>query len=284
MPGSGTFSGSTDDEEASMQSAAQGADHEQAERMLARREGVVDAAERAQMLHEAVLLTMDLPEMVAQRYRGRGVDLEDLLQVARLALVKAAHGYESGRGSGFAAYAVPTITGEVKRHFRDHAWAVRPPRRLQELRAEAMVEEDRQRQRLRRQPMITEIADGLGMDCDLVRAALQCSLVYHTVPLEDPYGDPVGSVALAQGASSSDSVETRAALAWALRRLTSRERSIVSMRFVQELTQTEIGAALGISQMQVSRLLASILARLRADLLWSGQASDERAPRCRRSA
>lgn len=266
-----------------MDSAARALDHEQAEGLLARRAGIVDAKQRAHLLHEAVLLTMDLPEMVAQRYGGRGVDLEDLLQVARLALVKAAHGYESGRGSGFAAYAVPTITGEVKRHFRDHAWAVRPPRRLQELRAEALVEEDRQRQCLRRQPMVAEVAAGLGMDCDQVRAALQCSLVYHTVPLDGLHGEAAGWVAHAQG-TTSETVEAHDAVTWALGSLTRRELSIVSMRFVEERTQADIGATLGISQMQVSRLLSSILSRLREALVWSEEAADGRGDGGQQSA
>jgi RNA polymerase sigma-B factor len=110
--------------------------HERAEALLSALQESSDAERRAKLPSEAVLLTLDLAEGVARRFRGRGMELEDLVQLGRIALVKAAQGYRCRRGRSFAAYAVPMIAGEVKRHFRDNAWAVRPPRRLQELRAE----------------------------------------------------------------------------------------------------------------------------------------------------
>lgn len=149
--------------------------HDRAEELLAQRARSDDEGRRTRLLHEAVLLTMDLPETVARRFANHGIEIDDLLQVARLALVKAAHGYDPERESNFAAYAVPTITGELKRHFRDHAWALRPPRRLQELRAQVIREEDRLRQALRREPTTTEIASSLSLACAQVREALQCS-------------------------------------------------------------------------------------------------------------
>src|SRR6476661_7276851 len=114
--------------------------------------------QRRSLQDRVVVHSLHLADRTARRYRARGVDIEDLTQVARLALVKAVRGYQCGRGCGFTAYAVPTITGEIKRYFRDHGWAVRPPRRLQELTARVAVEETSLRQRLHREPTAQEVA------------------------------------------------------------------------------------------------------------------------------
>jgi RNA polymerase sigma-B factor len=176
--------------------------------------------------------------------------------------VKAANGYRCGQGSSFAAYAVPTISGEIKRHFRDQGWLVRPPRRLQELRAEVAGEQERLRHVLLREPTDAELAQGLQVETDQVREVHSSSMAYHAMPLDalDGVGLP------AQERWFDDVVVARDALRCALEQLSERDLLIIRLRFVEEQTQSQIGAALGVSQMQVSRLLSSILQRLRASM------------------
>ena len=240
--------------------------HQRAEALLAEVERCSDAERRADLRREAVLLTLDLADAVARHFRGRGTDYEDLVQVGRVALLKAAHGYRCGYGSSFAAYAVPTIAGEIKRHFRDHAWMVRPPRRLQELRAELIREEDRMRQTLLRDPTQAELARTLGLPCSEVRDAYQCSRAYRAMSL-DVASDVGGHDLVTHDPGIDDLIVDRDLLVRALEGLSDRERLIVRLRFVEERTQAEIGVVLSVSQMQVSRLLAGILRRLRNDLL-----------------
>jgi RNA polymerase sigma-B factor len=223
---------------------------------------------------EAALLALDLADTIARRFAGRGIELDDLRQVARVGLLKAVRGYVPGRGRSFAAYAIPTITGEVKRHFRDCGWAVRPPRRLQEMRADLAVEEDRLRQELGREPSVEELAVTLGVSVTEVVEARECCAAYRAASLE---------ASTSAGATVADRLpcevdeyavlETRAALGQAVASLSARERRILVLRYVEDRTQAEIGALLGVSQMQVSRLLASILRRLRGELLGEDRAA-----------
>ena len=241
-------------------------DHERAEALLAEVQDCSDAERRAELRRQAVVLTLDLADGVARRFRGRGMDVEDLVQVGRVALLKAAHAYRCGCGSSFAAYAVPTIAGEIKRHFRDNAWAVRPPRRLQELRAELVHEEDHLRHRLLRDPTDAELAHSLGLTPADVRDAHACSRAYRAISLDLPPGAGVPDV-VDHDPGVDDLIADRDLLARALEGLSDRERLILRLRFVEEQTQSEIGAVLGVSQMRVSRLLAVILGKLRSDLL-----------------
>lgn len=249
-------------------------DHERAEALLASVEDCPDEPRRLQAQQEAVRLTLDLADSVAQRYRGRGIDIDDLVQVARMALVKAAHGYRHGRGNGFAAYAVPTIAGEVKRHFRDCGWAVRPPRRLQEIRADLAVEEERLRQALHREPNVDELAEALHVERRDIDQARECCAAYRAVSLDAPApsGSPV-SETIKAGRDDFAAFDRRTALGHAMAALSERERQIIRLRFVEEKTQSEIGEALGVSQMQISRLLSAILRRLRVDLAESDRAA-----------
>jgi RNA polymerase sigma-B factor len=243
------------------------AHHERAEDLLLQALACNDDREAEYLRDEAVLLTLDLPEQVARRYRGRGIDHDDLVQVGRLGLVKAALGYRAGVGSSFVSYAMPTISGEVKRHFRDCGWAVRPPRRLQEVRALLGADEEQLTQSLRRSPTTDEIADALGLDPREVSLAKQCGSAYSTLSLDLP--DERGGSRADAVADESAEIEQMlrlSSLRSVLALLTDRERLIVRLRFVEEQTQSEIGTALGVSQMQVSRLLTSILARLRLGL------------------
>jgi RNA polymerase sigma-B factor len=249
-------------------------DHERAEQILAGIEGCGDRESRLRAQEEAVLLTLNLADRVARRYVGRGIDAEDLLQVARMALVKAVRGYRSGRGSCFAAYAVPTISGEIKRHFRDCGWAVRPPRRMQEVRADLAAAEESLRQTRHRQPSTEELATCLNVTASEVREAQQCSIAYRPVSMDVPAAVFAVEHQLAEDRRDEYAAfDDRVALADALSRLSDREREIVRLRFVEERTQSEIGRALGISQMQVSRLLTAILRRLHQDLIGADRAA-----------
>jgi len=239
-------------------------DHARAERLLQVAERCPDESRRQDLHQKAVLLTLDLAESVARRYSGRGIDYEDLLQVARMALVKAVQRYRSDRGQSFAAYAAPTISGEVKRHFRDCGWAVRPPRRLQEVVTTLGACRGRLQQQLQREPGLADLAEVLGVSADEVRAAQGCGDAYTALSLDAPA--PGTSMALELPSTDADpfeSVDTRDALRRAIAELSERERRVIYLRFVEEQTQTEIGAEIGVSQMQVSRILGDILARIR---------------------
>jgi RNA polymerase sigma-B factor len=250
-------------------------DHERAEALLAEVELCQDRTRRSELRQQAVVLTLDLVDGVAWRYRGRGLEGDDLVQVGRMALVKAAHGYRCGHGSSFAAYAVPTISGEIKRHFRDHGWLVRPPRCLQELRAEVVAGQEVLRHRLQREPTAAELARSLGLEEAQVAEVRQSSMAYHGVPLDalEAAECPVPAGDTPAGVWFDDVVADRDALQGALATLQERELLIVRLRFVEELTQAQIGAVLGVSQMQVSRLLRGITARLRSAMEASGEAA-----------
>lgn len=244
-----------------------GPDHLRAEVLLAEVERCRDRSRRVELRREAVVLTLDLVDGVARRYQGRGMERDDLVQVGRLALVKAANGYRCGKGSSFAAYAVPTICGEIKRHFRDQGWLVRPPRRLQELRTEVAREQERLRHVLLREPTDAEVAQGLEISTDEVREVRSSAMAYHAKPV-----DLLEQARLPAAESWLDDVVVdRDALRHALAALGERDLLIVRLRFVEEQTQSQIGATLGVSQMQVSRLLTSILQRLRTSTSASGE-------------
>ena len=235
----------------------------------------VDPIRRAELVERIVLLGLPLADAVAMRYSGRGIEADDLVQVARTALVKAVHRYRPGTGPGFAAFASPTVSGEIKRWFRDQGWSVRPPRRVQELRAKLVAHEEQLRHELSRNPCDAEMAEVLGVTPEDVGEARVCSAGYHAVSLDAP--TPSGAsladhVLVTECPSSTHAV--RDALRRSITGLSDRQRLVLQLRFVEELTQSEIGERIGVSQMQVSRILRTVLDRLRADLL-----SDEDAAR-----
>lgn len=239
--------------------------------LVARRARCRDDAERRRLEQDVIHRCIAVADGVARRYSRRGVDPEDLEQVARTALVTALRRYDPAVGRGFLAYAVPTIYGELKKYFRDHAWAVRPPRRLQELRLEMAGTEDRLRQELCREPTTVEVAESLGVAVAAVREARCLSSAYRASSLDGP--GPTGGVlreTLAVAGDAMAAVDDHWTLAGAVQDLTGRERLLLRLRFEEELTQREIGAALGISQVQVSRLLSAIIARLRRRLRVDG--------------
>jgi RNA polymerase sigma-B factor len=215
---------------------------------------------------EIVHLYLDLCTSMANRYTGRGIEHDDLVQVARLALVKALHRYEPGHGPSFAAYAVPTISGELKRWFRDRAWVVRPPRRLQELRADVNAERERLEQELGSTPTDADVAESLGASVCDVREVAVAATGFHPLSLDGPAGDderPGLDFFLAVADEDLDRADDRVCLSEALGRLEEDERRLLIMRFVDGRTQREIGELLGVSQMQVSRSLRRITERLR---------------------
>lgn len=240
---------------------------------------LADAAEHPEPLRERiVLLALPLADSLALRYRGRGIETDDLVQVARTALVKAVARYRPGAGAGFAAFATPTITGELKRWFRDQGWAVRPPRRLQELRAGLVAEEERLRHTLSRDPLDSELALVLDVTASDVAEARSCSAGYHATSLDvpTPSGGSLADLVLVT-TDHATTFETRDALRRAVTTLGERERLVLHLRFVDELTQSQIGERIGVSQMQVSRILRGVLDRLRGVVLLEGALGDSAA-------
>jgi RNA polymerase sigma-B factor len=227
-----------------------------------------DPTRRAELVELVVLRMLPLADGLAMHYARRGVETDDLLQVARTALVKAVNRYRPGAGPGLAAYAHPTITGELKRWFRDHGWTVRPPRRIQELRAGLVVEEERLRHALNRNPHDEELARVLEVSVADVDEARGVSAGYHVVSLDAPTASGTNLADhLLVTSSHSGTIELRDALRRSVARLTERQRLVLRLRYVDELTQAEIGEQIGVSQMQVSRILRGIVDRLRAELL-----------------
>ena len=227
-----------------------------------------DPRRRCELVEQIVMQTLPLADSFALRYRGRGIETDDLVQVARTALVKAVHRYRPGTGPGFAAFAAPTVSGEIKRWFRDQGWAVRPPRRVQELRGSLVVEEERMRHVLARDPDDAELAAVLGVTTADVTEAKMCSAGYHAASLDAPTaaGTSIGEHLLVTE-GHCEVIEVRDALRRALGRLTERQRLVLRLRYVDELTQSQIGERIGVSQMQVSRILGGILDVLRTQLL-----------------
>ena len=226
-----------------------------------------DPHERSELQERVVLLALPLADAIARRYARRGIETDDLIQVGRAALVMAVHRYRPGTGAGFSAFASPTISGEIKRWFRDHGWSVRPSRRIQELRSLLVREEEQLRHTLARDPRDDELAAALGVTPRDVAEARLCSTGYHAASLD--VVTPSGAGLLDQGLVQqclAESLDLRAALGWAVARLSERQRLILRLRFVEELTQSEIGGHIGVSQMQVSRLLRAALDQLRGDL------------------
>jgi len=218
--------------------------------------------------NSAVQLNLELARGLATRYVGRGIPADDLIQVACLGLVQAARRFDPTRGSRFADFAVPTIRGELRKHFRDAGWVVRPPRRIQELQAGIWSAEPELIQQLHRAPKPHEIAEHLGVELADVIEALALDGCFAPSSLDTPVG-PDARPAMDTLAHSDDdlsSAEARVLLAPLVRTLKPRDRRIVELRYFRGLTQREIGEVLGVTQMQVSRLLSRILRDLRSAL------------------
>ncbi|MEJ5946175.1 SigB/SigF/SigG family RNA polymerase sigma factor [Pseudokineococcus basanitobsidens] len=223
-----------------------------------------DAAGRAAARDRVVAAHLPLVVALARRYTGRGEPLDDLVQVGTIGLITAVDRYDPARGVPLGAFAVPHVLGEIRRHFRDRGWAVRVPRRLQEHGRSVAQARAALSQSLGRSPTVTEVARACDLDTDLVVAALESASAYATVPLEDDGQSGAGSL-VAEDAGLSD-VEDRLLLRPLLEALPARERRIIALRFVRGMSQAQIAAEVGISQMHVSRLLGRTLAALRDQL------------------
>lgn len=220
---------------------------------------------RERVLQRIVEANMPVARMLARRYAGRGLSVADLEQIAYLGLTSAAHRFDPSQGD-FLAYAVPTIKGELRKAFRDLGWTVRPPRRLQELQARVWQAEAELTQTLGRSPRPTELAAHLGVEVEEVIEVLAIDGCFAPSSLDLPVSDEDSTTyADHQGAPDPgfDRCEARAVLGPAVRSLTGRDRKIVELRFFHGWTQQQIGDEIGVTQMQVSRLLTRILSDLR---------------------
>jgi RNA polymerase sigma-B factor len=224
------------------------------------REGDRVARERA------LVELMPLVRALASRYAGRGEPLEDLVQVGALGLVKAVDRFDVDRGVEFSSYAVPTIVGEIRRHFRDKAWAMHVPRRIKELSVRLARVLDELTNELGRSPTVAELAEAAGAEEEEVIDALDSAHAYSTRSLHAPFEDG-GDDSLAEKLGEEETgyrdVEDGSIVATGLDALDERERRIVELRFFDEMTQSQIAAEIGISQMHVSRLLRRALVKMR---------------------
>lgn len=242
-------------------------------RELFRRAGHPDLgeSERSLLRAEIVERHLGLAEQMARRFRNRGEPMDDLVQVARMGLLKAVDGFDPDRGVDFGGYAVPTIVGEIKRHFRDKGWGVRVPRRLKDLKLEVSNASAALIQDLGRMPTTADLAGYLRVSEAEVRECAVSSAAYSSMSLSTPLGEATGEATLADVIGGPDraiaTVEDRETLRPLIEALPSRERRIVVMRFYGNLTQSQIAARIGISQMHVSRLLKRSLLALREGLL-----------------
>ncbi len=226
--------------------------------------------ERARIRATLVELHLPLVEYLARRFRNRGEWLDDLTQVATIGLIKSIDRFDLERGVEFSTYATPTIVGEIKRHFRDKGWAVRVPRRLQERKLSLTKAIGELAQREGRAPTVSELAAHLQMSEEEVLEGLESANAYSTVSLDAPDSGDEDAPAVADSLGMIDDalegVEYRESLKPLLERLPPREKKILLLRFFGNMTQSQIAAELGISQMHVSRLLARTLAQLREGL------------------
>nr|WP_246278633.1 SigB/SigF/SigG family RNA polymerase sigma factor [Phytohabitans rumicis] len=203
---------------------------------------------------------------LAHRYHGRGEPLDDLIQTAMVGLIKAVDRFDAQRGIEFAGFAIPTIIGELKRHFRDRTWDIRVPRRLQELRLAISEANSTLSHRLGRSPTVADIAGHLGLTEEQILEGLEAARAYNSTSLSAPLstdsdtelGDTMGGPD-----PEFELAELRIALGPALASLDAREQKILLLRFYGNLTQSQIADQIGVSQMHVSRLLTKALAKLR---------------------
>jgi RNA polymerase sigma-B factor len=217
---------------------------------------------------------LGLVEYLARRFAGRGEPLDDLIQVGTIGLVKAVDRFDPDREVEFSTYATPTIVGELKRHFRDKGWAVRVPRRLQELNLRLSPVIGQLSQDLQRSPTVAEIAKAAEATEDEILEALDSAHAYSLISLDAgvtneglSYHEQIG-----QDDEALEALEDRLSVGPLLHKLSPRDRKMLNLRFFKGMTQSEIAAELGISQMHVSRLLAKTLAALRSSLEDSGEA------------
>ncbi|MEV5877591.1 RNA polymerase sigma factor SigF [Streptomyces sp. NPDC052101] len=256
--------------------APQAAQHDPADRSGARamfvelRKLNAGSQEYAELRNQLVRMHLPLVEHLARRFRNRGEPLDDLTQVATIGLIKSVDRFDPERGVEFSTYATPTVVGEIKRHFRDKGWAVRVPRRLQELRLALTTATAELSQLHGRSPTVHELAEKLAISEEEVLEGLESANAYSTLSLDVPDTDdesPAVADTLGAEDEALEGVEYRESLKPLLEDLPPREKRILLLRFFGNMTQSQIAQEVGISQMHVSRLLARTLAQLREKLL-----------------
>jgi RNA polymerase sigma-B factor len=214
-----------------------------------------------------VALHLPLVEHCARRFRNRGEPFEDLVQVGTIGLIKSIDRFELDRGVEFSTYATPTIIGEIKRHFRDKGWAIRVPRRLQELRLQISATTADLTQSLGRSPTPRELAEALGCSVEEIVEGIESSNAYATLSLDATDDSDDGGISMLEMMGLDDEeleqIEIRESIKPLLEALPSREKRILLLRFFKNKTQSEIAAEIGVSQMHVSRLLSRTLDQLR---------------------
>jgi RNA polymerase sigma-B factor len=224
-----------------------------------------------ELRNELVQLHLPLVDHLARRFRNRGEPLDDLVQVGTIGLIKSVDRFQLDRGVEFSTYATPTVLGEIKRYFRDKGWAVRVPRRLQELRLSLATATADLTQELGRSPTVSELAARLKVNEDDILEGLESANAYSTLSLDAPdLGETDGqSMADSLGADDDalEGVDYRESLKPLLAQLDPRAKHILMLRFFRGMTQSQIAGEVGISQMHVSRILSRTLAQLRAGLL-----------------
>jgi RNA polymerase sigma-B factor len=230
-----------------------------------------DDPERVTLREQLVTAHLPLARHIARRFANRGERLEDLAQVAMVGLIQAIDRFDPFRGVEFLSFGIPTIMGEVRRHFRDQGWSVRVPRRLKELHLSINAAVSELSQHNGRAPTASELAAHLGLSREEVLEGLEAANAYQSTSLDTPVGTEPDAPSLADTLGGEDSaidaVEYRQALLPLLAQIPPRERRVLALRFFGNQTQTQIAQEIGVSQMHVSRLLAATLAKLRAGLL-----------------
>jgi RNA polymerase sigma-B factor len=261
------------DEEPPVRSSRLSVDRERTRALFIELQGAPeDDPRRARARDALVEQHLPLVEHLARRFRNRGEPYDDLVQVATIGLIKSVDRFDLERGVEFSTYATPTIVGEIKRHFRDKGWAVRVPRRLQELRLSLASATSELSQKQGRAPTVSELAAHMKITDEEVLEGLESANAYSTLSLDagdSGSGDEPMPVSETLGVEDEglEGVEYRESLKPMLEQLPPREKKILMLRFFKNMTQSEIAAEIGISQMHVSRLLARTLAQLREGLL-----------------
>ena len=226
---------------------------------------VAGPVERARLEDEIVRRHLGLARHLAGRYAGRGVDRDDLVQVANFALVKAMRGFRHDRGE-FVPFATVTILGEIKKHFRDHCWSVRPPRRIQQMQADITAASERRLQNDSRTPLVADIARDIDASESDVREAMAARGCFSPTSLDQPMrdgGQPLGET-LKWEESAYAFIDDWVTVGPLCQELSDDERELLRLRFVEDRTQQEIADIVGVSQMQVSRRLTKLLEQLRS--------------------
>lgn len=232
-------------------------------------EDCVNPDEIQSLRAQVISVNMRVADSLARRYFGHGENNDDLRQVAYLGLIKAVTGFDTSRGGNFLSYAVPTITGELKKHFRDRCWTVRPPRRIQDLQREVTAARESLGQVKRREPTPEEVAEELAIPVDQIKEAMAAQGCFSPSSIDVPLGSG-SATTLAEIVSMEDHelerTETHLDLAPLIRSLPESDREILALRFFEEWTQEQIAQKLGTSQMQISRRLTRLMRALRSRL------------------